>query len=66
VSFRVKVIPDEDGRAQPFRLTNEGRKLIEKAGPAWRNAQGQAKTLLGEEIVDQLGQAVGRLKANTH
>ena len=35
----LEVIPDEDGRAQPFRLTNDGRKLLEKAAPAWKKAQ---------------------------
>ena len=62
----LEVIPDEDGRAQPFRLTNEGGKLLEKAAPAWKNAQRQAKALLGEGIVDLLGQAVGRLKTDAH
>ncbi len=60
----LEVIPDDDGRAQPFRLTNDGRKLLEKAAPAWKKAQKQAKSLLGDGIVDLLGQAVGRLKSN--
>jgi DNA-binding MarR family transcriptional regulator len=60
----LEVIPDADGRAQPFRLTNEGRKLVEKATPAWKKAQRQAKALLGEGIVDLLGEAVGRLNAD--
>jgi len=60
----LEVIPDDDGRAQPFRLTNDGRKLLEKAAPAWKKAQKQAKSLLGDGIVDLLGQAVGRLKTD--
>ena len=60
----LEVIPDEDGRAQPFRLTSEGGKLLEKAAPAWRKAQRQAKALLGEGIVDLLGQAVKRLNSD--
>lgn len=60
----LEVIPDEDGRAQPFRLTNDGRKLLEKAAPAWKKAQRQAKALLGEGIVDLLGQAVTRLNSD--
>ncbi len=60
----LEVIPDEDGRAQPFCLTNDGRKLVEQAAPAWRKAQKQAKSLLGDGVVDLLGQAVGRLKSN--
>ena len=31
----LEIIPDEDGRAQPFRLTTQGRRLLEKAAPAW-------------------------------
>ncbi len=60
----LEVIPDDDGRAQPFRLTNEGRKLLEKAAPAWKKAQKQAKSLLGDGVVDLLGQAVKRLKTD--
>src|SRR4051812_10218726 len=39
----LEVVPDEDARAQPFRLTAEGKRLIEKAIPAWEEAQRQAK-----------------------
>ena len=60
----LEVIPDDDGRAQPFRLTSEGHKRVEQAAPAWKKAQKQAKSLLGDGIVDLLGQAVGRLKSN--
>jgi DNA-binding MarR family transcriptional regulator len=59
----LEVIPDEDGRAQPFRLTAQGRKLLEKAAPAWKKAQKQAKDILGDGIVYQLGEAIGRLKS---
>ncbi len=51
----LEVVPDEDGRAQPFRLTAEGNKLLERAIPAWNKAQLRAKTLLGEEIMELLG-----------
>jgi DNA-binding MarR family transcriptional regulator len=30
----LEVAPDEDARAQPFRLTAQGNRLIEKAVPA--------------------------------
>ena len=61
----LEVIPDEDGRAQPFRLTNEGRKLLERAAPAWKKAQRQARSLLGDGVVDLLGKAVKRWQADT-
>ena len=60
----LEVIPDDDGRAQPFRLTNAGRKLLEQAAPAWKKAQKQAKSLLGDGIVDLLGQAMKRLNSD--
>src|SRR5438876_456800 len=57
----LEVVPDEDGRSQPFRLTPQGRKLLEKAVPAWREAQQQVKTVLGDGFVEQLSQAMKRV-----
>lgn len=57
----LEVVPDEDGRSQPFRLTPQGRNLLEKAIPAWSQAQEQVKKVLGEGIVDQLNQAMKRI-----
>src|SRR5215207_3518893 len=54
----LEVVPDEDGRSQPFRLTAQGRKLLERAIPAWSEAQQQVKTVLGEGFVEQLNRAV--------
>src|SRR3982751_6908460 len=34
----LEVVPDEDARTQPFRLTPQGKRLIEKAVPAWEEA----------------------------
>lgn len=58
----LEVIPDEDGRAQPFRLTSKGRKLLQQAAPAWKQGQQQAQALLGDGIVELLGQALKRLR----
>ena len=57
----LEVMPDEDGRAQPFRLTTQGRRLLEEAAPAWKKAQQKATALLGERVVELLGRAVERL-----
>lgn len=57
----LEVIPDDDGRAQPFRLTPQGRKLLEKALPAWREAQRQVTRILGDRFVHQLNQALKRV-----
>lgn len=54
----LEVVPDEDGRSQPFRITPKGAALLEKAVPAWRQAQKKAATILGEQGVAALNQAV--------
>jgi DNA-binding MarR family transcriptional regulator len=57
----LEVVPDEDARAQPFRLTPQGKRLIEKAVPAWEEAQRQAKELLGDEGIALLDRAAKKL-----
>src|SRR6266436_8761124 len=57
----LEVVPDEDGRSQPFRLTPPGRKLLERAVPAWSKAQQQVKKVLGDAFVEQLNQAMRRV-----
>ena len=61
----LEVVPDEDGRSQPFRLTPQGRRLLDKAVPAWSAAQQKVKTLLGDGIVGQLNQAMKRISEAT-
>src|SRR4051794_15465970 len=58
----LEVVPDEDARAQPFRLTAQGRRLIEKAVPAWQEAQRRATELLGDEVVGLLDKAARTLR----
>src|SRR4051794_13923798 len=63
----LEVVPEEDARAQPFRLTPQGKRLIEKAVPAWQEAQRRATELLGSEGINQLDRAVrkvGKLQAD--
>jgi DNA-binding MarR family transcriptional regulator len=57
----LEVVPDEDARAQPFRLTAAGEKLLRDALPAWKKAQQQATELLGQGIVELLGQSMQRI-----
>src|SRR5688572_32029957 len=57
----LEVAPDDDGRSQPFRLTPQGRKLLEKAAGAWSEAQQQVKKVLGDGFVEQLNQAMKRV-----
>lgn len=58
----LEVVPEEDARVQPFRLTASGRQLIEKAVPAWEAAQRQAAELLGDEGVALLDRAAKKLR----
>ena len=59
----LEVVPGEDARTQPFRLTTQGKRLIEKAVPAWEKAQRQAQELLGADGVALLTRAAGKLGA---
>ena len=58
----LEVVPDEDARAQPFRLTPQGERLIEKAVPAWEVAQRQATELLGDEGIALLDRVAKKLR----
>src|SRR3954453_13543796 len=58
----LEVVPDEDARTQPFRLTPQGKRLIEKAVPAWEEAQRQATNLLGDEGIALLDRAARKLR----
>src|SRR5262245_20593557 len=57
----LEVVPGEDARTQPFRLTAQGRRLLERAVPAWEQAQRQAGELLGEDGVALLTRTVSKL-----
>ena len=59
----LEIVPDEDGRSQPFRLTAAGRRLMERALPAWEQAQAEAKKLLGDDGLRLLDAAIGRVKS---
>lgn len=57
----LEVVPGDDARAQPFRLTPEGKRMIEKAYPRWQEGQRQAESLLGEEGLAMLDRASRKL-----
>lgn len=57
----LEAVPDEDGRAQPFRLAREGQSLLRRAMPAWQQAQEKVKEILGVDVLDQLNAAVVRV-----
>ena len=57
----LEVVPEEDARAQPFRLTAQGKRLIEKAVPAWEEAQRRATELPGEKGIALLDKTAKRM-----
>ena len=57
----LEVVPGEDARTQPFRLTAQGKRLLERAVPAWEEAQGKAAALLGEDVVALLTRTASKL-----
>jgi len=59
----LEIVPDDDGRTQPFRVSTKGKRLIEQAFPAWQKAQQQATDLLGQKGVDLLRESCATLRA---
>jgi DNA-binding MarR family transcriptional regulator len=57
----LEIVPGEDARTQPFRLTAHGRRLLERAVPAWEQAQQQAGELLGKDGVALLSKTASKL-----
>src|SRR5262249_34984253 len=50
------------GRARPLRLSPEGHALLEAAVPAWRQAQGQARRLIGDDGAEAVLAMARRLR----
>jgi DNA-binding MarR family transcriptional regulator len=57
----LDVVPGKDARTQSFRLTAEGKRLLNKALPAWEKGQQEAKEMLGADLVAALDQAARKL-----
>jgi len=60
----LEVVPAEDARTQPFRLTAQGKRLLERAVPAWEQAQRRATELLGNEGIALLDKAAKRVRTS--
>ena len=56
----LEEVPTDDARSRPFRLTEEGKRLIEQAIPAWEKAQAEAREVLGDDFVSLLNKAAKR------
>src|SRR3954447_5188752 len=50
------------GRGRPLRISPDGQSLLERAFPAWRQAQERAGTLIGDEGAASLRQMSLRLR----
>ena len=44
----LEVVSGHDARTQPLRVTKQGMKLLERALPAWQQAQTKTRAILGE------------------
>ena len=44
----ITIEPGEAGRTQALRITRKGRSVVARALPRWREAQAEARELLGE------------------
>jgi DNA-binding MarR family transcriptional regulator len=60
----LDTLPGEDGRTSLLRLTTDGRQLLQKAIPAWQQAQQQATALLGERDIAALSRAAKTLRSS--
>ena len=58
----LEAVPGEDARTQPFRLTAQGRKLLERAIPAWERIQRRATQFLGDDWIALFGEAASKLR----
>ena len=50
----LEEVSGDDARVHSYRLTEAGRALLDKAIPAWRGAQVEARRLLGDDGVQAL------------
>jgi DNA-binding MarR family transcriptional regulator len=57
----LEVVPGDDARTQPLRVTKQGLKLVKQAAPVWEKAQAQARALLGNSGASLLMQSANKL-----
>src|SRR3954452_20206917 len=49
------------GRGRPLRISPDGQSLLERSFPAWRQAQDQARTLIGDDGAEAVLKLARRL-----
>lgn len=50
----VRELDSEGGRSRPIEISPKGRQLLASAAPAWRQAQAEARELIGEEAATNI------------
>lgn len=55
-------VEDACGRSRPLRLSPEGQALLDRVAPAWRQAQAQARTLIGDDGAEAVLRIARRLR----
>ncbi len=59
----IELVPDrDDGRAHMLCVTAKGRKLIERAEPAWRTAQERTVEMIGATNAKALARAADAVR----
>lgn len=59
----LEVVEDQDGRAQPLRLGRPGQELLDRAFPAWTEAQARVQKLLGTKLVRELQSTTSKINS---
>jgi DNA-binding MarR family transcriptional regulator len=54
----VRELETDGGRSRPIEISAKGRRLLTSAAPAWRQAQAEARALIGEEAAANLMRVV--------
>ena len=60
----IESVADNDGRAQPVRLTSAGHKMIKDIAAPWEQAQQRVHDLMGDQFVSSIQRAsqnIGKL-----
>jgi DNA-binding MarR family transcriptional regulator len=58
----LEIMPGEDARSAPFRLTAQGERLLARVLPLWEKAQQEAIELLGADAIQGIELAEKRLR----
>jgi DNA-binding MarR family transcriptional regulator len=61
----LRSVPAEDARSRRLRLTEKGSRLIQKAFPAWEEAQRRAQKVLGNSI-DTISNVASGIWSGSH